>query len=93
MTSFDDSISIPYFSAHGTYIGNFRLEKNKPTQLPVDSVFRFGESTRRFALANSFLFSSITQKVCYEREASDETQACHGRIGEDRCQINQCQTL
>ena len=37
-----------YLAAHGTYIGNFRLEKNKPTQLPVDSVFRFGESTRRY---------------------------------------------
>jgi len=37
-------------STHGTYIGNFRLEKNKPTQLPVDSVFRFGESTRRYVM-------------------------------------------
>merc|ERR1712112_518003 len=37
-------------STHGTYIGNARLEANKPTQLPVDSVFRFGESTRRYVL-------------------------------------------
>jgi len=37
-------------STHGTYIGNCRLEANKPTQLPVDSVFRFGESTRRYVL-------------------------------------------
>ena len=42
-----DYLSV-YLAAHGTYIGNFRLEKNKPTQLPVDSVFRFGESTRRY---------------------------------------------
>ena len=27
-------------SAHGTFIGNFRIESNKPTQLPVDSTFR-----------------------------------------------------
>jgi len=37
-------------STHGTYIGNFRIEGNKPTQLPVDSVFRFGESTRRYVM-------------------------------------------
>ena len=38
------------FSAHGTFIGTVRLEANKPTQLPVDSVFKFGESTRRYVL-------------------------------------------
>ena len=27
-----------------------RLEANKPTQLPVDSVFKFGESTRKYIL-------------------------------------------
>ena len=27
-----------------------RIEANKPMQLPVDSVFRFGESTRRYVL-------------------------------------------
>jgi len=37
-------------STHGTYIGNYRIEANKPTQLPVDSVFRFGESTRRYVM-------------------------------------------
>jgi len=37
-------------STHGTFIGNFRIEKNKPTQLPVDSVFKFGESTRRYIM-------------------------------------------
>jgi len=37
-------------STHGTYIGNFRLEANKPTQLPVDSTFRFGESTRKYIM-------------------------------------------
>lgn len=37
-------------STHGTFIGNFRIESNKPTQLPVDSVFRFGESTRRYVM-------------------------------------------
>jgi len=37
-------------STHGTFIGNYRIEANKPTQLPVDSVFRFGESTRRYVM-------------------------------------------
>jgi nuclear inhibitor of protein phosphatase 1 len=37
-------------STHGTFIGNFRLDANKPTQLPVDSTFRFGESTRRYVI-------------------------------------------
>jgi nuclear inhibitor of protein phosphatase 1 len=37
-------------STHGTYIGNFRIEKDKPTQLPVDSTFRFGESSRKYII-------------------------------------------
>lgn len=37
-------------STHGTFIGAVRLEANKPTQLPVDSIFKFGESTRKYIL-------------------------------------------
>lgn len=37
-------------STHGTFIGTMRIEANKPMQLPVDSVFRFGESTRKYVL-------------------------------------------
>lgn len=37
-------------STHGTYIGNVRLEKHKPTQLPVDSSFHFGASTRKYLI-------------------------------------------
>lgn len=39
-----------FISAHGTYIGNIRLEGNKPTQLPVNSTFHFGASTRMYTL-------------------------------------------
>lgn len=39
-----------FVSAHGTYIGSIRLEANKPTQLPVDSKFHFGASTRIYIL-------------------------------------------
>lgn len=37
-------------STHGTFIGSIRLEPNKPTQLPVDSTFHFGASTRIYIL-------------------------------------------
>ena len=35
---------------HGTYIGNLRLESHKPTQLPIDRMFRFGASTRSYKI-------------------------------------------
>lgn len=38
------------FSAHGTFIGNLRLEAHKPTQLPIDSTFHFGASTRYYII-------------------------------------------
>eukprot|EP00088_Acartia_fossae_P021272 TRINITY_DN22742_c0_g1_i2.p1 TRINITY_DN22742_c0_g1~~TRINITY_DN22742_c0_g1_i2.p1 ORF type:complete len:340 (+),score=91.24 TRINITY_DN22742_c0_g1_i2:37-1056(+) len=44
------SFLIDLGSTHGTFIGNFRIERNKPTPLPVDSTFRFGESTRRYII-------------------------------------------
>ena len=37
-------------SGHGTYIGSIRIESNKPTQLPIDSQFHFGASTRIYIL-------------------------------------------
>lgn len=37
-------------STHGTFIGNIRLEAHKPTQLPVDSTFHFGASTRNYII-------------------------------------------
>nr|SVE76424.1 EOG090X07CE [Daphnia longispina] len=37
-------------STHGTYIGTMRIESEKPTQLPVDSTFHFGASTRYYIL-------------------------------------------
>ncbi|XP_045123115.1 nuclear inhibitor of protein phosphatase 1-like [Portunus trituberculatus] len=37
-------------STHGTFIGNIRLESLKPTQLPVNSTFHFGASTRMYTL-------------------------------------------
>ncbi|XP_036143064.1 nuclear inhibitor of protein phosphatase 1 isoform X1 [Monomorium pharaonis] len=37
-------------STHGTFIGNLRLEAQKPTQLPIDSTFHFGASTRYYII-------------------------------------------
>lgn len=37
-------------STHGTYIGSIRIESNKPTQLPIDSIFHFGASTRMYII-------------------------------------------
>lgn len=37
-------------AAHGTFIGNMRIESQKPTQLPIDSVFHFGASTRNYII-------------------------------------------
>lgn len=38
------------FLAHGTFIGTLRLEGYKPTQLPIDSSFHFGASTRNYII-------------------------------------------
>jgi len=37
-------------TAHGTFIGSMRLESQKPTQLPIDTTFHFGASTRLYIL-------------------------------------------
>ncbi|XP_034947363.1 nuclear inhibitor of protein phosphatase 1 isoform X2 [Chelonus insularis] len=37
-------------STHGTFIGSMRLEAQKPTQLPIDSTFHFGASTRYYII-------------------------------------------
>ncbi len=39
-----------WYIAHGSYIGSIRIEANKPTQLPIDSSFHFGASTRIYTL-------------------------------------------
>ncbi|XP_050434532.1 nuclear inhibitor of protein phosphatase 1 [Adelges cooleyi] len=37
-------------STHGTYIGSIRIESHKPTQLPINSQFHFGASTRTYII-------------------------------------------
>lgn len=36
--------------AHGTFIGNIRLDKRKPQAVPIDSEIHFGASTRRYVI-------------------------------------------
>lgn len=38
------------FSAHGTFLGQIRLEPHKPQQVPLDSTMSFGVSTRIYVL-------------------------------------------
>lgn len=44
------SLCLSFVQAHGTFIGNIRLEAHKPTQLPTDSTFHFGASTRFYTI-------------------------------------------
>ncbi|KAH9421110.1 Nuclear inhibitor of protein phosphatase 1 [Dermatophagoides pteronyssinus] len=37
-------------STHGSFIGSIRIESNRPIQLPIDSCFHFGASTRNYIL-------------------------------------------
>ncbi|CAG7834644.1 unnamed protein product [Allacma fusca] len=46
----DRSFLIDLGSTHGTYIGRLRLDSKKPTQLPLDSMFHFGASTRQYVM-------------------------------------------
>lgn len=46
----DRAFLVDLGSTHGTFIGSMRLESNKPTQLPIDSSFHFGASTRNYII-------------------------------------------
>lgn len=37
-------------SAHGTFLGQIRLEAHKPQQVPIDSTISFGASTRTYTI-------------------------------------------
>jgi len=54
-------------STHGTFIGTMRLEGSKPTQLPIDTRFHFGASTRIYILREKPL-SGIPRPIMQELE-------------------------
>jgi len=57
-------------STHGTYIGNMRLEGQKPTQLPIDSKFHFGASTRMYIIRERPQAGPRSHAVMDELEAT-----------------------
>lgn len=65
-------------AAHGTFIGSMRIEGEKPTQLPVDSVFHFGASTRHYVLRERPQGAprSILEEL--EEQAKAEQDGAHG---------------
>ena len=59
-------------SAHGTYIGTLRIEGNKPTQLPIDSTFHFGASTRYYTIRERP--QTATRPILEELEEEAKTE-------------------
>ncbi|XP_012266299.1 nuclear inhibitor of protein phosphatase 1 isoform X1 [Athalia rosae] len=66
-------------STHGTYIGNMRLDPNKPTQLPIDSTFHFGASTRYYIIRERP--QSGARPIIEELEKSAEDNDAGGLLG------------
>ena len=71
--------------AHGTFIGNIRLENDKPTQLPVESVIHFGASSRTYTLREKPTLPSSMQATLQgnteqgvNKEDNDETEGSAG---------------
>ncbi len=71
--------------AHGTFIGNIRLESEKPTQLPVESVIHFGASTRTYTLREKPTLTSSMQVTLQgnseqnvDKEDNDENEGSAG---------------
>lgn len=65
-------------STHGTYIGNILLEKQKPTQLPIDSSFHFGASTRKYMIRERP--QAGPRPIMEELEQSSETSELGHRL-------------
>ncbi|XP_043286488.1 nuclear inhibitor of protein phosphatase 1 [Venturia canescens] len=66
-------------STHGTYIGNMRLESQKPTQLPIDSTFHFGASTRYYIIRERP--QSGARAIIEEMEKSSDDIDAGGLLG------------
>ena len=72
------------FSAHGTFIGTIRLEPHKPTQVQVDSVIRFGASTRSYVLREKPTMPNTALKsenVSENMQLDDEEGSKGGLLG------------
>lgn len=72
-------------STHGTFVGSIRLEANKPTQLPIDSEFHFGASTRRYILREKPVTSRGATK---QSDGSDETTEQETQLPDSECDLD-----
>nr|CAG4640705.1 EOG090X02VY [Eulimnadia texana] len=61
-------------STHGTFIGSLRIESHKPTQLPIDSIFHFGASTREYVIRERPQTTSRSILEELEEESKTEHQ-------------------
>lgn len=61
------------FLAHGTFIGTIRLDPQKPTQVQVDSVIRFGASSRTYVLREKPAMPSSSLKQSENLQMEDES--------------------
>ena len=50
-------------STHGTFLGNIRLEPQKPTVVQINSVFHFGASTRYYTLRERIKTQNIVEDL------------------------------
>ncbi|XP_019639012.1 PREDICTED: nuclear inhibitor of protein phosphatase 1-like [Branchiostoma belcheri] len=66
-------------STHGTHIGNIRLEPSKPQQVPLDSVLRFGASTRTYVLREKP--QTVTTVKSDDTETVGEEEISTGLLG------------
>ncbi|XP_066272899.1 nuclear inhibitor of protein phosphatase 1-like [Branchiostoma lanceolatum] len=66
-------------STHGTHIGNIRLEASKPQQVPLDSVLRFGASTRTYVLREKP--QTVTTVKSDDTETVGEEEISTGLLG------------
>ena len=76
---------ISYSLAHGTFIGTIRLEPQKPTQVQVDSVIRFGASSRSYVLREKPAIPTaalkLSENVSENMEQENEESAKGGLLG------------
>lgn len=75
----DRAFLVDLGSTHGTYIGSMCLEPNKPTQLPIDSTFHFGASTRYYIIRERP--QTGNRVIIDELEKTSEDQDAGGLLG------------
>ncbi len=68
-------------AAHGTFIGNVRLEAEKPEQVLVEQDFHFGASTRRYVLRERPRAQAYSAGAADDSEDSDPLKTSAKLLG------------